>query len=83
MSVCTPSLQHMVPTLGLPIVFALRGIPMVILLSANCHRGDCHHRHLPLRMGCSVAEQHGPWALACGRLECTHSYAAAACSSLG
>ena len=46
-------------------------------------QGDCHHRCLPLRMGGSMAEQDGPWAVVCGRPGCTHQRAGAASSSPG
>lgn len=45
--------------------------------------GDCHHRCIPYRLGCSVAEQDRPWAVACGGLSCTHQCAGAAWSPPG
>lgn len=46
-------------------------------------QGDCRHRCLPLRMGGSVAEQDGPWAVVRGRSGGTHQCVGAASSSPG
>lgn len=44
---------------------------------------DGYHRCLPLILGCSVAEQHGPWTVVHGRPGCAHQSAGAASSSPG
>ena len=46
-------------------------------------QGDCYHRCLPYRMGCSVAEQDGPGAVVCGRSGGPHQCAGAASDSPG